>query len=575
MYRNENGQEENGKKLNIGRFRFIFYSMKLAGKIDYFEIGDKMDDTEIVRKVNLMTEGHKVWRLLVFAGTNKMFQSYISVSGKYTNLLNYYTGNSRAGIQVKCRCYPEEILYLGWTEKQDIVGKGHSEFGKALTGPACSVYYFCMIASVDSEINQRQSEFMACCNLLILALNQFPVGFLSPMYLYYVEAEIDRKKFAEYVNRQYSDIVEIEELFTLESQRLQEQRKKGMPCPEYPGVPMDQLAQEETPNVSELMQKLAWNDSVGAIEYELSQNSYKIRKWMHYPRGVMSGVVDSMEDKLDKEQLAGGFLTIAGRDLLDRQLENALESLSGERKKANWQEGFEYELRIRENGIRKRNRKKLEWRQKLVMFLVVTFMEVPFLCFALNMLLPFVKDGHLDVGGGICTMIFIVAVVFLAMLFFPMASFYYNRKRYARFLKKQMEKKTEQIKEYLQRILELVAEYQYYVRLDREQRKLNQEWEIRNKNLGHHLYIWQQSKAAKLQLRNLLDEDEQENVPHVKVDVDFGEEPQDIPYYWTAYKGSSFRAELNDSGYMMETALEFVTRFRCVDNPSKVTALHF
>ena len=137
-----------------------------------------------------------------------------------------------------------------------------------------------------------------------------------------------------------------------------------------------------------------------------------------------------------------------------------------------------------------------------------------------------------------------------------------------------MENKAERKRKYLQHTLEHVAEYQYYVSLDREQRRLEREWEIWNKNLGHHLWIWQQSKATKLQLRYLLDKDEQEYVPSVKVDVNFGEEPQEIPYYWTAYKDNCFRAELNDNGYLMEAALEFITRFRCVDNPAKVAALH-
>lgn len=547
--------------------------MELAGRLGFYEVNDEINEKEIIREVNLMTEGHKVWRLLLFIGTNIGKFSCYSRLGEYADLLRYYTG-SGIGISVKCRCYPEEIFCLGWAEERDVIGTNRSVFRRPQWGNVCNVYSFCMIASVESEISHRQSEFMACCNLLILAINQFPVGFLSPACLYYVETEIDRKKFAEYVNRQYSDIVEIERLFTLESQRLQEQRQKGVPCPGYPGVPMDELAQEEAVDVSKLKRKIAWKESPGVIEYELNQNSYKIRKWMHFPRGVMSGVVDKMEEQLDKEQLTGGFLSIAGRDLLDRQLENALESLSGERKKAKWQGNFEYELREREKGIRKTIRKKLTWKLKLVIFLIMAFAEVPFLCFALNMLIPFIRDHYADVGMGIWMIIVCVAFTLLVMFLGPEISFYRKRRQYVIFLKKEIELKTEKIKEYLQHTLELVAKYQYYIRLDREQRELNQEWEIRNKNLGHHLYIWQQSKATKLQLRNLLDKEEQENVPHAKVDVDFGEEPQDIPYYWTAYKGHTFKADLNNSGYMMETALEFVTEFRCVENPAKVTALH-
>lgn len=547
--------------------------MEQDGKLGLCEITEKTDEKDIIRKVNLMTEGHIAWRLLFFEGTDRMQRPCPPTSGKCMRLLEYYAGNGRTGIQVKCRCYPEEVWYLGWQEKQDIIGSGSRALKVPAAGLAGNIYSFCMIASMDSEIAQRYSEFMACCNLLILAINQFPAGFLSPFRLYYVEAEVDRKKFAEYVNRQYGDIVEIEKLFTLESQRLQEQRQKGVPCPGCPKVVIEELGQDEPPQVGELKRRITWEKSEGNIEYALSQNAYEIRKWMHYPRGVMSGVVDRLEEELDKEQMAGGFLSIAGRDLLERQLENAMEKLSIERKEAMGQADFEYELRKRENAIRKRTRKKLVLKQKLVMVMVAAIAEVPFLCFTLNMLRPFIGDGNMGEGVMICRILVAVAVALLAMFLVPVASFYYERHCYGKILKEQMQDKAERKREYLKRILGLVAEYQYYVRLDREQRGLGREWEIRNKNLGHHLWIWQQSKATKLQLRYLLDKDEQENVPHVKVDVDFEEEPQEIPYYWTAYKGSCFKAELNDSGYMMEAALEFITRYRCVDNPAKVAVL--
>lgn len=184
------------------------------------------------------------------------------------------------------------------------------------------------------------------------------------------------------------------------------------------------------------------------------------------------------------------------------------------------------------------------------------------------------KDCNIGEREMICLIIVTVAVALLAIFLVPKTSFYYERNRYAKFLKEQMEDKAECKRKYLKDTLELVATYQYYVRLAREQRELEREWKQQNENLGHHLWIWQRSKATKLQLRYLLDKEEQETVPHAKVDVDFGTEPQEIPYYWTAYKGNCFMAELNHSGYMMEAALEFITRFRCVDNPAKVTVLH-
>ncbi len=581
--------------------------MEQDGKLGFIEVTDETEEKEIIQRVNLITEGYNVWRLLLFDGSDKIRrpapkasendgtdesqqsaskasendgtdesqQSASMVSEKCMRLLEYYAGGNGTDIQAKCRCCPEEIWYLGWLERQDIIGRDFNASQGLSENLAGKVYFFCMIASMKSEIARRYAEFMACCNLLILAINQFPVGFLSPLCLYFVEAEVDRNKFAEYVNRQYGDIAEIEKNFTLESQRLQEQRQKGVSCPRYSNVAIEELEQEEPPEIDKLKQRITWNKSEGNIEYALNQNSYEIRKWMHYPRGVISGVVDKLEEELDKEQMAGSFLSIAGKDLLKRQLENALEKLSIARKEVMEQKDFEYELRNRENRIRKRARKKLGLIQTLVTLLLAFVTEVPFLCFAFNMLHPFIGNGNMGEVEGICLIVVAVAAVVFVMLFAPRVSFYYERYHYVKFLKEQMKDKAERKRKYLQSTLELVAEYQYYVRLDKEQRRIEQEWEIQNKNLGRHLSVWQQSQDAKSRLRDLLDKEEQENVPSVKVNVDFEEEPQEISYYWMAYKGNCFKAELNDSGYMMEAALEFIIRFRCVDNPAKIDVLHF
>lgn len=551
--------------------------MEQDGKVGVYEIEDDTEEKDIIQKVNLMTESHNIWRLLIFEGDKKVQSEknlVIQPDAKWEKLLQYYAQSGGTGIQAKCRCYPEDIWYLGWMEKQDIIGVGCNISNGLSGGLARNVYSFCMIAAMDSEITQRYSEFVACCNLLILAINQFPVGFLSPLYLYFVEAEIDRKKFAEYVNRQYGDIVEIEKLFTLESQRLQEQRQKGVPCPKYPKIAIGEFGQEEPPEIDKLKQRITWRKSEGSIEYALNQNSYEIRKWMHYPRGVMSGAVDKLEEELDKEQLAGEFLSTAGKDLLERQLENVLEKLSIERKEAMDQIDFEYELRKRENGIRKRVRKRLMQKQKVLTFLLVLLTEAVFLYFAVNMLRPFIGDGNTGEFEWICRISTVVALVAVIMLLVPVTSFYYERHCYIQFLKERMKDKADHKRKYLQYTLELVAEYQYYVRLYHEQRELEQKWEIQNENLEHHLFVWQQSKATKLQLRYLLDKDEYAEVSNVKVNIDFGEEPQEISYYWTAYKGSRSKAELNDSGYMMEAALEFITRFRCVNDSAKVAVLH-
>lgn len=167
--------------------------MEQDGKLGLYEITDKMDEKEIIRKIDLLTEGHNVWRLLFFEGTRKMQQLCPMISGKYMNLLEYYAGSSRTNIRLKCRCYPEEVWYLGWLEKQDLIGSGCRESNRRQHELVSKVYYFCMIAAMESKTTQRYSEFMACCNLLILAINQFPAGFLSPHSLYYIEAEVDRK----------------------------------------------------------------------------------------------------------------------------------------------------------------------------------------------------------------------------------------------------------------------------------------------------------------------------------------------------------------------------------------------
>ena len=413
---------------------------------------------------------------------------------------------------------------------------------------------------------------MACYDLLTLAINQFPAGFLSSCYLYFIESEIDRKLFGEYVNLQYENILQIEGLLEAEIMKQQKQHKEGVPCPDYYPANVEMPMRGVPPDIKKLKQRIKWRDSEANIEYALNRNSVEIRGWMYYPRGVMSGKVDKLSEALDGENMSKAFLDIPGKDKLEREKWAALEELSIQNRVPMDQRSFEYELRRREEGIKKRTKKRITSWHKILPYAFLAVVEAGFMVSLLHLIQPSfinVMDWKRMLCAGAIFSLLTVAVLEIASIL----SWQHTKRLYINFLEKEMEDKTGRMHKYLQDTLKRVAKYQYYIRLNREQQELQQNWEQQNKRLEHHKFICRQSMETAKQMRYFLDEDEYIalDIPGTMPVIDFMEEPQKISEYWFSKKGKRSKAELNTSGYIMETMSGFIIRFKCVKDIRQLT----
>jgi len=555
--------------------------MEQDDKLVFYELGDNIKPQDVIRSIDNMLTTHRVWRLVVFQEADKMEIidcSLSSVENTLQDLLWYYTKSVRGTISQRCKYYPEEVWYVGWMEKQDIVGINDLVFNRLGDPSVCNLQVFGVPVNIDSRMEQRYSEFMICCILLILAINQFPIGFLSSRYLYFVQIEYDRKRFVKYVNTQYEIIQEIERELDAEKQKLQKQRTEGVLCPKYVPVVRDKTKRNKMPDIKEMKKRIRWGNSEADTERALNQNAFEIRGWMHYPRGVMSGVVDRLSDKLDEEDMAEGFLSIEGRDRLKRETRSALEKISIQRKESVDIVAFEYGLRKREEGIKKEAEKRDKGNSsrgwKICPYALLGGIEA---AFGIGIFfLVFADRMSEEIIEKIVIMVILGIVIFwgtvIGLGFSDRFFYWYAKKRYIRFLEKEMKGNTKKMDQYLDKMLEHIAEYQYYIRLNREQRQIERQWEQYNKRLEQHMYICHQSEDITQQLQYLLDEEDglglagSMSSPGIRLEIDFMEEPQEVAYYWFPHKSNQSGAELNHSGYKMETMFNFIVRFKCVND---------
>ena len=339
LYRNGNGEGQGKRKLNIDKFRFLFAGMEQDNMLALYKLNTDLELEpllkhileHIIQKVDIMVGTHRIWRLIIFDGEEKLNVSQDAVrtvNDKLQYIMNYYTQSPMQNSPLVCRCYPDEVWYIGWMEKSDLIGVNELVVNKLGDPSVVNLRAFSMVADVDSQMGRRFSEFRACYSLLALAINQFPAGFLSSRYLYFIELEIDKKLFGAYVNLQYENISKIEGLLEREILKQQKQRKEGVPCPEYNPEKVEMPPHGKPPDIKKLKQRIKWKDTETNTEYALSRNFVEIRGWMYYPRGVMSGTVDKLSETLDDENMSKAFLDIPGKDRLEREKWAALEEFS-------------------------------------------------------------------------------------------------------------------------------------------------------------------------------------------------------------------------------------------------------
>ncbi len=581
---------------------------------------------ELIHKIDLIVGTHYIWRLLIFDG-----REGLSFDGdklqmeelEFWQLIKFYLKGYKGADEECCESYPEEIWYMGWMEKEYIPRQPVKIEMSALQMHKLSV--FCMPIDIDSKMDRRYSALMISCGLLILAINQLPIGFLHHKHLYFVNLEIDRKKFVEYICSMDKSLKEIKTLQKREQMNLQERRRQSFSYPDrtLKSIGSTLPRHEAPPNIEEFKKRIKGRQSPGNIEYALSKNAYEIRSRMYYPKGIMSDTVNRISEELDKEQqekesLVGGFLSADGKDKLEREKRTSLEKLSARKKILIDQKDFEYGFRKEEDRVKKRARKQLKGMQRFWIYLLLAIVEAFFVFFMLAIkrldginqievfsgsLQGFLKvpliinpvkssnnsnlvKGFLDgleaffripvmlktstnfyliaIVGGILSFLATPVLLGASSIFF----WWYAKWHYVAYLKKNMVKKMKEKDEYLSDMLNLVAEYQYCIRIDKEQMELMDQWERQKKRLTKHDYIYRNSDLVVQKLKYLLDEDEliyPEEI--ISGNIDFMAEPQEVSYYWLPYKNANCKTELNTSGYMLEGMLSFIRRFWCTEDP--------
>lgn len=556
----------NAAVIGIEKYRFLFSDMVRNDQLMLCPIKGWENIEEVVVSVNHALGQHYMWRLLIAGEKIAIPEKGEKIDFdklKIRRIIKFYAGLPEGDEKAECKSYPEEIWYVGWTEYlQEMEIQERIPFRSDF--PMIDNFYaFCMLMDMSSEMERKYSEFKMGCALQIMSANQFPAGFLSCNYLYFLILEMDKRKFSEYVCTQYEVLGRIRQMLENENDQLQQDRQGTFPCPEQKGKYNSMLKHDEASDLKTIKMRINWRNTPDKMDYEMDRNAQEVRRWMHYPKGVMRGELSSLSEYLDNQNLAGGFLSEAGNDRLKWEKRNILEKLSGMQKVLLNQRDFERKFLDLDYKIRKKARKQLSGMERNILYILSAVMQA----FFVRCVMETSKWKVLWAENGIMKFLVLTLVIFVFFIAVNFISRYLTKKKYVDFLKKEMENKINKAEKAYKRAIQLIGDYQYYVRVDMEQDELERKWKESEEFLSMHWYIYDDGRTAFEQLCHLLDKEERQH-PVVKAPyIDFNAVPQEMLYYWPLRKSNTAKTELNQSGYYLSSMPGFVRRFWCTEIP--------
>ena len=126
----------------------------------------------------------------------------------------------------------------------------------------------------------------------------------------------------------------------------------------------------------------------------------------------------------------------------------------------------------------------------------------------------------------------------------------------------------------MEEIVDLIARYQYAVRLKKDDFNRLSFFELRKKILSRHDCIRENGESLCRQLELLLGEDERAisfSIPEVF--IDFTVDPKEVEYYWVPHRRSRNMADLNRSGYQINVFFGFISEIILKKTPEEINEI--
>ncbi len=580
----------------VEKYRFLFYSLQEDNQLYLCPWkrganGAYEEARHILNVLNEITQSHQEWKLILYGGMAKVTESYLreEMPEEVRTLIQLYSGiRSESGMTIM-GSFPEYVYYVVGSFVQFPTARKDSELftidREGSLGKRFRMFRFRVDASCEK--NRLFDLFRLNCALLALAVNEIPSAVTEYGYLYHLDLEIDQDLFGKYMMEQDRIIDEMRKYLEFEADRLQNQKNMG------DGYPPEISFKDNLKRCNDSLEKggsitkLRRKDlrRMAGLNEKLDKNMKWVRSRLSFPKGVLRKEASKMQEMVENEPGAGDFLSEAGRDKIEREIDDKLERICRTKTIQLSQGKFLDDFRRKDEIIRQCARKKMTPGIKAMTCLILTVMQM-------IMIMPFIlyswkegKEGRtenliykimdqVNKGTGILQngitgwltagfFFFLLCITLVFAVVLVLGTWYeWNILRnYHNHIFNGISKKQRQKAAYFEKIINLLAEYQYYIRLLREQRQREEKWEEDRRRLSRHRSTWKQSHAVCQQLRTFLDEREAfAELPASAVGIHG--EPRQTEYYWIPFKDNKGMAELNRSGSYLKVLFYFVTRIQ-------------
>lgn len=568
--------------ISIERYQFIFSSYVEEHKIALFQWNDKTSLEKMVETLEILTEVHHEWRLIIFDGARDLskFGVRFAMDAKIRELISRYANNGRYSEFPIRGCLPQYVLYLTYRKMGTDPFISSQQFWKVDEMREFGTNFRMLWTEIDfcCELNMQFDLFRLACALLTLAINETLLE-MDYGFLYQININIERELFAKYVIKKTDQIKKIERLLEEENIKLYGRKKGDNDYPEIEVKISVLQGMHNKMNADIGTEKIGRADlkDIAKLKNKLEKDKRVVRARLYFPKGVLRDEASNIQEWVSKKARVGGFLNEAGIDRLEREKWEIIKEICMLKPKQMRQHEFEECFAEDQENLVKRAERKWGLPLSLLLLCCLEFIECimlfPFIHYAkevgnnLSWLAKFLsmfteenQSKRVFLRGGLIIFVIIISLYALFSFILDQTTI----KKYKRDIKKKLQIKQVEKMEYMEKMLGLVAEYQYCIRLEEEQFELLNNWEFQRKCLYRHRAVWKNSIIMCEQLKHLMVEQGTSSYGCEFIHIKFGDEPQEIEYYWLPYKDKIYLAPLNRSGRQVNVPFDFITKVTIV-----------
>lgn len=550
------------------KYQFIFVNFQADHQIALCEWTDGMKEEDAYQELDSLTAEHHEWKLLIFGGRLPEGRNLSADQfGGFKNLLKIYTGS-----YTKHRVdgfLPVSTWFVGYQEKQTGMRSSAAAFKTVDKSRELGSTFRAIWFEVNnsSKMQEQFDLFRMACGILVLALNDIPSYFLECGYLYQMDLVIQRADFARYVVSLREQLRQISDLTQTAHRELEEDYQNQSIYPDA-DLKKSALLQSRRKLVGSVAREEITVEDLSngfSLENKLDINRKWLRSQLYFPKGVLQQELGKVQASVDAAPGAEYRLNEAAKDRVERELLSTLEKMRTQRKKQSQQNQTLKKIGEMEKDLLL---KKERWRwggEKWIVLAVLSAAEIllllPF-CFALF-------SSAFSIVLGVHSLLTGVPACFCALFWgISRLEFWGAANGYEKLLKQDIDGKQEERLRYMEETMDLIAQYQYGIRLQKKEQGRLAVLEQRKKTLLRHMDVLENGQSICRQLSVLLGEEEMAVPPAVRQpDIDFLANPNEVEYYWVPYRHSKNMADLNRSGHLVNAFFSFVSEITLRKTP--------